>query len=88
MFLLCSQWGVRKTEHKGNKEMIKETQRIIKFSNKNILVDTIACGLIVFSLLTVLYLPSFFWPGAINLLWSIASTTASAVSIIDECLLW
>ena len=46
-------------EHKGNKEMIKETQRIIKFSNKNILVDTIACGLIVFSLLTVLYLPSF-----------------------------
>jgi hypothetical protein len=46
-------------EHKENKRMIKETQRIIKYSNKTLLIDSIACGLIVISLLTVLYIPSF-----------------------------
>ena len=59
MFLLCSFCGVIDVEHKENKNMIKETQRIIKYSNKTLLIDSIACGLIVFSLLTVLYIPSF-----------------------------
>jgi len=59
MFLLCSYSIATSVEHKENKSMIKETQRIIKYSNKTLLIDSIACGLIVFSLLTVLYIPSF-----------------------------